>query len=168
MAPRPGPTQQPAGSSAGMPQTKQPTGWEHSPTHQQTAPLNTPLDTALPNRGKRPSCNDQVGRHQSLSPGNLHKPLDQPYPPGGRHQKQEELQTCSLRNDQKHRKLDRMRRQRNMSQMKEQDKIREQLSEMEISNLPEKEFRIMIVKMIQDLRKRMEAQTEKIQEIFNS
>ena len=52
--------------------------------------------------------------------------------------------------------------------MKEQDKIREQLSEMEISNLPEKEFRIMIVKMIQDLRKRMEAQTEKIQEIFNS
>ena len=38
---------------------------------------------------------------------------------------------------------------------------------MEIGNRPEKEFRIMIVKMIQDLRKRMEAQTEKIQEILN-
>ena len=33
---------------------------------------------------------------------------------------------------------------------------------MEIGNLPEKEFRIMIVKMIQDLRKTM----EKMQEMF--
>ena len=38
---------------------------------------------------------------------------------------------------------------------------------MEIGNLPEKEFRIMIVKMIQDLRKRMEAKIEKRQEMFN-
>ena len=38
---------------------------------------------------------------------------------------------------------------------------------MEIGNLPEKEFRIMIVKMIQDLAKRMEAKIEKMQEIFN-
>ena len=30
------------------------------------------------------------------------------------------------------------------------------LNEMEIGNLPEKEFRIMTVKMIQDLRNRME------------
>ena len=41
--------------------------------------------------------------------------------------------------------------------MKEQDKTPEkQLNEVEIGNLPEKEFRIMIVKMIQDLRKTME------------
>ena len=40
--------------------------------------------------------------------------------------------------------------------MKGQDKTSEkQLNEVEIGNLPEKEFR-MIVKMIQDLRKRME------------
>ena len=39
-----------------------------------------------------------------------------------------------------------------MSQMKEQDKTPEkQLSEAEIGNLLEKEFRIMLVKMIQDL-----------------
>ena len=38
---------------------------------------------------------------------------------------------------------------------------------MDIGNLPEKEFRIMIVKMIQDLRKRMEAKIEKMQEMFN-
>ena len=47
--------------------------------------------------------------------------------------------------------------------MKEQDKTpEEQLSKVEIGNLPEKEFRVMIVKIMQDLRKRMEAQTKKI------
>ena len=38
---------------------------------------------------------------------------------------------------------------------------------MEISNLLEKKFRIMIMKTIQDLGKRMEAKIEKIQEMFN-
>ena len=53
-------------------------------------------------------------------------------------------------------------------QMKEQDKTpEEQLCEVEIGNLPKKEFRVMIVKMTQDLGKRTDAQTEKIQEIFN-
>ena len=37
---------------------------------------------------------------------------------------------------------------------------------MEIGNLPEKEFRIMIVKMIQKLGKRMEAKIGKVQEMF--
>ena len=52
--------------------------------------------------------------------------------------------------------------------MKEQDKTpEEQLSKVEIGNLPEKEFRVMIVKMIQDLGKRMETQIERLQEMFN-
>ena len=38
---------------------------------------------------------------------------------------------------------------------------------MQIGNLPGKEFRVMIVKMIQDLRNRMEAQTKMTQEMFN-
>ena len=55
-----------------------------------------------------------------------------------------------------------------MYELKEQDKTPEkQLNEVEIGNLPEKEYRIMIVKMIQDLRKRMEAKIEKMQEMFN-
>ena len=55
-----------------------------------------------------------------------------------------------------------------MYQMKEQDKTQEkQLNEVEIGNLPDKEFRIMIVKMTQDLRKRMEVRIEKILEMFN-
>ena len=52
--------------------------------------------------------------------------------------------------------------------MKEQDKTPEkQLNEVEIGNVPEKELGIMIVKMIQDLGKRMEANFEKMQEMFN-
>ena len=54
-----------------------------------------------------------------------------------------------------------------MYHMKEQDKTPEkQLNEVEIGNLPEKEVTIMIVKMIQDLGKRMEAKMEKMQEMF--
>ena len=61
-----------------------------------------------------------------------------------------------------------MKKQRAMCQMKEQDKNTEkQLNEVDIGNLPEKEFRIMIVKMIQDLGKKMEAKIEKMQEMFN-
>ena len=45
----------------------------------------------------------------------------------------------------------------------EQDKTpEEQVSEVEIGNLPEREFNVMIVKMIQDLGKRMEAQIENV------
>ena len=56
-----------------------------------------------------------------------------------------------------------MKKQKPMSWMKGQVTIPEkQLNEVEIGNLPEKEFRIMIVKMIQDLKKRM----EKMQEMF--
>ena len=55
-----------------------------------------------------------------------------------------------------------------MYQMKEQYKTPEkQLNEMEIGNLPEKGFRIMIEKKILDLGKRMEAKIKKMQEMFN-
>ena len=57
-----------------------------------------------------------------------------------------------------------MRRQRNTEQMKEQGKNPpDQINDEEIGSLPEKEFRIMIVKMIQNLGNRK----EKTQEIFN-
>ena len=51
--------------------------------------------------------------------------------------------------------------------MEEQNKnLKEQLNKEELGNLPEKETRIMIVKMIQDLRERMKAQIEKMREMF--
>ena len=61
-----------------------------------------------------------------------------------------------------------MTQQRNLFQTKEKDKTpEEQLSEVEIGNIPEKEFRVMIVKMIQNLEKRIEAQTERVQVMIN-
>ena len=51
-----------------------------------------------------------------------------------------------------------------MLQRKEQGKnLQDQINEDKIGNIPEKEFRVMRVKMIQNLRNRM----EKIQETFN-
>ena len=54
-----------------------------------------------------------------------------------------------------------------MFQKKEQDKSPQKQPNEEIGNLPEKEFRVMTVKIIQDLRKRMEPQNKKLQEMFN-
>ena len=57
-----------------------------------------------------------------------------------------------------------MKRQRNATQMKEQTRNPEvQINEEEIGKLPEKEFRIMIVKMIKNLK----TKTEKMQESIN-
>ena len=61
-----------------------------------------------------------------------------------------------------------MGRQRNTQQIKEQGKNPPDLTnEEEIGSLPEKEFRVMIVKMIQNLENRMEAKIEKMQEMIN-
>ena len=50
-----------------------------------------------------------------------------------------------------------------MFQTKEQDKLPEEhLGEVEIGNLPEKEFRVVIVKVIQNLQKRIDAWTKKV------
>ena len=57
-----------------------------------------------------------------------------------------------------------MKRHRNTTQMKEQTRNTDvQINEEEIGKLPEKELRIMIVKMIQNLENRM----EKMQESMN-
>ena len=56
-----------------------------------------------------------------------------------------------------------MKRQRNTTQMKEQTRNTEvQINEDKISKLPEKEFRIMIAKMIKNLKNKMEKMQESI------
>ena len=70
-----------------------------------------------------------------------------------------------------------MKRQRNIQQVKEHDKKKtppNQTKEEEIGSLPEKHFRIIIVKMIQNFENKMELQInsletsiEKLQEMFN-
>ena len=68
-----------------------------------------------------------------------------------------------------------MKRQRNIQQVKEHDKCPpNQTKREEIGSLPEKEFRMMIVKMIQNVGNKMELQInsletriEKRQEMLN-
>ena len=68
-----------------------------------------------------------------------------------------------------------MKRQRSTHQVKEQDKFPpNQTKEEEIGNLPDKEFQIMTVKMIQNLENKLELQInsleksiKKMQERFN-
>ena len=68
-----------------------------------------------------------------------------------------------------------MKRQRNTQQVKEHEKCPpNQTKEEEIGNLPEKEFTIMIINMIQNLENKiellinsLETRIEKMQEMFN-
>ena len=68
-----------------------------------------------------------------------------------------------------------MKRQRNTKQVKEHEKCPpNQTKEEETGNLSEKEFRIMLMKMIQNLESKLELQInsletkmEKMQEMFN-
>ena len=91
------------------------------------------------------------------------------------HNKEEPQTARILKGHPKHSNLNKMKRQRNTQQVKEHNKCPpNQTKEEEIGSLPEKEFRIMIVKMIQNLENKMESQTnsletriEKMQEIFN-
>ena len=59
-----------------------------------------------------------------------------------------------------------MRQQRNIFHMKEQDKTSEEKpSEVEVSNLSHKEYKIMMTKMLKEFRRKDE-QSEKL-DIFN-
>ena len=100
-----------------------------------------------------------------------------PTPPiGSKLHNKEEPQTSSIQKGRhKHSNLNKMKRQRNIQQVKEHDKCPpNQTKEEEIGSIPEKEFRIMIVKKIQNLQNKMELQInrletkiEKMQEMFN-
>ena len=59
-----------------------------------------------------------------------------------------------------------MRKQRNMTQMKQQEKTPEnKLNEMEASNLPETEFRIMVIRMLNELMGSMDQHNENLNNI---
>ena len=60
-----------------------------------------------------------------------------------------------------------MKKQRNTQQVKEHDKCPPNQIKEETESLPEKEYGIMIGKMIQNLKKELGAQIEKIHKMFN-
>ena len=69
----------------------------HSKTHHLMQPCLSERQDSIP---------PTKAQAHYLPPGSQHRPLDQPHPPRGRHQKQEELQPWSLRKrDHKHSKF---------------------------------------------------------------
>ena len=105
-------------------------------------PQNTPLEVVLPTRKTRSSL-----IHQNTGTSPLHQEAYTTHwtnlPTGVWCQKLQELWTCNLwKGDPKYSKLSKMRRQRNMHQMKEKGIYPpDQTNEEEIGSLPEKEFR---------------------------
>ena len=86
-------------------------------------------------------------------------------PTGSKLHNKEESQTSSLQKGHpKHSNLNKMKRQTNTQQVKEHDKCPpNQTKEEDIGSIPEKEFRIMIVKMIQNLENKMELQINRLE-----
>ncbi|MES6459333.1 hypothetical protein U6M36_12235, partial [Cutibacterium acnes] len=106
----------------------------------------------------------------------FHFHFSQPHPQQGNSTIKRTPQTARIQKSHpKHSNINKMKRQRNTQQIKEQDKCSpSQTKEEEIGNLPDKELQIMIVKMIQNLENKMELQInsletkiEKLQEMFN-
>ena len=61
-----------------------------------------------------------------------------------------------------------MKRQRTMIQIRDKEKTSEkQLSDMENNSLQEKDFRLMIVKMMQDIGNKLEAKMDNLQETLS-
>ena len=90
------------------------------------------------------------------------------------HNKEEPQTTSIQKGHPKHSNLNKMERQRNLQQVKEHDKCPPNQTKEEIGSLPEKEFRIMIAKIIPNLENKIELQInsletriEKMQEMFN-
>ena len=118
---------------------------------------NSLLDTPLHSREKKSRS--------------MHQNTDTSFP-------NQETLTIQLSNPthwEKHSNLNKMKRKRNTQQVKEHEKCPpSQTKEEEIGNLPGKEFRIMIIKVIQNLENKMESQInsletriKKMQEKFN-
>ena len=62
-----------------------------------------------------------------------------------------------------------MKTQRNTAQMKEKGRnSQDQINEEEISNLPEREFRIMVIKMLQRLENTIEKMQETLTQLIES
>ena len=61
-----------------------------------------------------------------------------------------------------------MKRQRTITQMREKVKTPEnQLSDQEILSLQEKDFRLLMLKMMQDIRNKLEAKADNLQETLS-
>ena len=68
------------------------------------------------------------------------------------HTTKRESKQLYLIHENKHMEVAKMRRQRNMAQMKEQNKTpAKELNKMEISNLSDAEFKTLVIRMLKEL-----------------
>ena len=136
---------------------------------------NSLLDTSLHSREKKSSSTHQNTDTSFPNQGTLPSHPSSPTHMRNLHNKEEPPTARIQKGHPKHSNINKTKRQRNSRQVKEQDKCPpNQTKEEEIGNLPEKEFRIIIVKMIQNFENKMELQInsletriEKMQERFN-
>ena len=161
-----------------------PTTQEHNPEHKNTGgqkshQTHRHLNTHYWTLHCTPERRDPVPPIRTptqASPTTKPWQATRPTPPTRRNlHNKEESQTSSIQKGHpKHSNLNKMKRQRNSQQVKEHNQWPpNQTKEKEIWSLPEKKFRIMIVRMIQNLENKMEWQInsletwiEKIQEMF--
>ena len=108
------------------------------------------MDTSLHSREKRSSSNHQNIYISFLNQETLiSHSFNTPSTGRKRHNKEEPQTTNIQKGHPKHSNINNMKRQINIQQVKEQYKsLPSQTKEEEIVSLPEKEFRIMIVKVI--------------------
>ena len=148
-------------------QANSPTTQEHNPEHKNTGSQKSHqthrhlkthyLDTSLHSREKISCSTARTLTQASLT----RKPWQATLPslPTGRNlHNKEEPQTSSIQKGHpKHSNLNKMKRHRNIQQVKEHNKCPpSQIKKEELGSLTEKEFRIMIVKMIQILENKIE------------
>ena len=134
---------------------KNTTKQKYKPNHQQTG---LPPHSTLPIRGK--TTKQTKPQHKSHPIQSLHKHWTNLRRAETRKKKEFNLEACKKEtSNNKLKKI--MKRQRKTTQMKEQTRNTEvQINEEEVGKLPEKELRIMIVKMIKNLENRMEKMQE--------
>ena len=126
-------------------QTKQ----KYKPNHQHTG---LPPHSALPIRRKTNKQKNKQTKAQTTEPT-----LGGQKPKGRKNSTLKPYSTLTQYIKKK------MKRQRNTTQMKEKTRSAEvQIDEEEIGKLPEKQFRIITVKMIRNLENRMEKMQESI------
>ena len=109
-----------------------------------------------------------VGRHQSHQEAYSKPPYQlQPQGVGGQTSEPKGATTLLSAKRRSHQKSIQNEKAENYDSVKEEKAPEKQLSDVEIINLHKKDFRLMIVKMIQDLGNKLEAKIDKLQETLS-
>ena len=131
-------------------------------THRPISKLITGHSIALQRRNPVPRTRTLTQASLTRKPWQANRPTP---PTGWNFHNKKEPQTSRIQEaHSRHSNLNKMKRQRNTQKVKEHEKCPpSQTKEEEIGNLPEKEFRTMIIKMIQNLENKMELQINSLE-----